>query len=735
MTTRTFPACALAITLAAAATLPGALAASAAPPAVGAIQLVSVSSVPGTSSTSNEYIANASSVSADGRFVAFGSNAQDVLRPVPRYEFTATDRIYLRDTVLNSTRQISPNGPDGVTAMPSDLPVMTDDGMLVAYRSEGVRVWSAITGLSTEISLNYEIPASPINDDVLSLDIAGSGAALVYETRATDVLPGDPYVVPRSRVYRFDATTGVTTIVESDPVLSASSPSISADGRYVAFLSADDHTTTPTHGIVQAYLRDTALSTTALISSDGTGAVSDQPVTEVTISGDAKSVAFTTTATNLAGGISGGDSHVYVRDLARGITMLESSSAAATFVRTKNPSLSADGRTLVYSGCVDGPRELCQIYRRDRVAGTTRLVSQNLLGESGNAYSFRPSVSATGQYVTWTTDSTNLTADSHRSDGPHLSWHTLLKNLGNVGTVVRAAGADRYETAVATSKAAFADGAATAYIATGETYPDALSGAVAAGKDGGPVLLVPSTGPLPAVVSDELTRLGTTRVVILGGSNSVSSLVEEQLRASVQTVSRIDGADRYAVSAAIAAHSFSHAETVYVASGELAADALVGAAGAGRDSPVLLTQKDALPAAVHDQIAALDPTAIVVLGGVNSVSSAVQRELAMIADTTRVSGVDRYATAAAISQEEFPDRALGGAVYIASGENFPDALAGSAAAIAAGAPVLLVARDSIPASVADELDRLRPTAAFVLGGAETVNDAVLGALESYVVAP
>ncbi|WP_440711718.1 cell wall-binding repeat-containing protein, partial [Herbiconiux sp. YIM B11900] len=64
--------------------------------------------------------------------------------------------------------------------------------------------------------------------------------------------------------------------------------------------------------------------------------------------------------------------------------------------------------------------------------------------------------------------------------------------------------------------------------------------------------------------------------------------------------------------------------------------------------------------------------------------------------------------------------------------NFPDALSGSAAAVRGGGPVLLVTRDSIPAAVATELDRMNPKKIVVLGGSATVSDSVLSALQAYI---
>ena len=88
---------------------------------------------------------------------------------------------------------------------------------------------------------------------------------------------------------------------------------------------------------------------------------------------------------------------------------------------------------------------------------------------------------------------------------------------------------------------------------------------------------------------------------------------------------------------------------------------------------------------------------------------------------TRLAGSDRYGTAAAVAQQ------FGSAtsVYVPSGENFPDALAAAAVAGAAGVPVLLTRGDRLPDPIRAQLTRLRPQAAYILGGPTVVTNTVL----------
>lgn len=97
-------------------------------------------------------------------------------------------------------------------------------------------------------------------------------------------------------------------------------------------------------------------------------------------------------------------------------------------------------------------------------------------------------------------------------------------------------------------------------------------------------------------------------------------------------------------------------------------------------------------------------------------------------DTPRVAGANRYATAAAVSQQWFPDGAA--TVFVATGTNFPDSLAAGPAARAANAPILLTRPGDVPAATADEIARLGPDRIVVVGGSVAVSGSVFAELDA-----
>lgn len=193
------------------------------------------------------------------------------------------------------------------------------------------------------------------------------------------------------------------------------------------------------------------------------------------------------------------------------------------------------------------------------------------------------------------------------------------------GTVTRLWGPDRYSTAAAVSKRFVASGVDVAYIASGEVFADALTGAALAGARRRPVLLTTSGSSLPAATVTELKRLKPRSIVVLGGTGSVSEAVAAQAKTlTAGTVTRLAGHDRYETAEMVASQFNAGATVAYVASGVVFPDALAGAALAARaGSPVLLVTPDRIPAATKSALTRLQADEILVLGGTGTVYDSV----------------------------------------------------------------------------------------------------------------
>ncbi|MCS5735291.1 cell wall-binding repeat-containing protein [Herbiconiux daphne] len=224
--------------------------------------------------------------------------------------------------------------------------------------------------------------------------------------------------------------------------------------------------------------------------------------------------------------------------------------------------------------------------------------------------------------------------DPHRIvvvGGPNSVAQSVLDDLKTLttGTVERVSGDDRFSTSRAIAAYAFGDtGASGAYLATGLKFPDALSAGGAAAKNDVPVIVVNGqSNDLDADTSHLLDGLGTTSVTVVGGPASVSAGILDDLNARPGArAERIDGADRWEVSGNVNADGFDVSDTAVIAVGTNFPDALSGGALAGSlGASLFVVPGDCIPNATYYRIEGLDITSIVLLGGLNSLSPAIDQ--------------------------------------------------------------------------------------------------------------
>ncbi|WP_291052038.1 cell wall-binding repeat-containing protein [Herbiconiux sp.] len=193
--------------------------------------------------------------------------------------------------------------------------------------------------------------------------------------------------------------------------------------------------------------------------------------------------------------------------------------------------------------------------------------------------------------------------------------------------VTRIGGADRFEVsrALVTNPDFGVPSSPWVYLASGSNFPDALAASPAAVTVNGPVVLV--NGAETALTTAEaqlFDDLAVKNVRIAGGPASVSAALQASLTEHY-TVTRASGADRFEAAAAINKEAFTASTTVYLASGLVFPDALSAAPVAGRDgNPIYLVQKDCVPAPVLAELQRLTPAKVVILGGTNTISKAVE---------------------------------------------------------------------------------------------------------------
>lgn len=280
--------------------------------------------------------------------------------------------------------------------------------------------------------------------------------------------------------------------------------------------------------------------------------------------------------------------------------------------------------------------------------------------------------------------------------------------------VDRVFGADRYETALEIALQGWGYGTDEIILATGSNFPDALAGAPLAYHKDAPILLT-TKGSLHPSVEEAIYELGVNKVTILGGLGVISDDVVKELKALDVSVTRISGKDRYETAVAIS-KKLPNNDVAVVVSGKNYPDALsIASIAAQNGYPILLSDKDSIPAATLTQAKTYGKN--FVIGGTGVISNTVTKKLN---DPTRIAGANRYETNANIIRAfDVPTNF----VFVATGTQFADALTGSVLAANWGEPLLL----TTPNELHPEIKELMMDNTFgvtILGGEKAIQPKV-----------
>jgi Tol biopolymer transport system component len=333
-------------------------------------------------------------ISADGRFVAFESFASDLVAN----DTNGTDDVFVQDLLMGTTTLVSVNrAGTGSGNNRSGTPLLSATGRFVAFVSEA--------------------------SDLVPND--GNGT---WDVFVRDVQIGTTTLVSVNQ----GGTDSGNRASGNDTV--RRDFKLSPDGRFVVFASlASDLVATDTNGVDDVFIRDLQAGTTVLVSVNGAGTNSGNRLSVLpSVSADGRFVAFQSNASDLVANDTNGTADVFVRDLQTGTTTLVSVNRTGTnsgnhlsFLMPSPlfSSISTDGRFVAFMSqssdlvmtdtnagfpTLDGQGD---VFVRDLQTGTTTLVSVNREGtDSGNVGSEWLSLSADGRFVAFQSSASDLVA-------------------------------------------------------------------------------------------------------------------------------------------------------------------------------------------------------------------------------------------------------------------------------------------------------------------------------------
>jgi Tol biopolymer transport system component len=380
----------------------------------------------------------ASAVSADGRYVAFQSAANN-LSTADNNRFV---NVFLRDTQTNTTTLISRgSGASGAAAEgQSYSPSISADGRYVAFESKAPNLSGADNNFIFDVFVRDTQTNATIFVSRQSATDGGAGADV--HALNPSISPDGRYVAFESNSYELstadndtyrdiflrDIQTSTTTLISRATGVAGTggddnsfNASVSADGHFVAFQSnANNLSTADDNFFPNVYVRDTQANTTILASrgSGLGGAKADGGSFKPSISATGRFVAFESDANNLSASDNNRVSNVFRRDITTGALTLASrtSGGAAANGASMSASLSPDGRFIAFESVANNlstaDNDLHRnVFLRDIQGANTHLVSRQSAADGGagaNGLSFAPSTSADGRFVAFESDAPNL---------------------------------------------------------------------------------------------------------------------------------------------------------------------------------------------------------------------------------------------------------------------------------------------------------------------------------------
>lgn len=274
------------------------------------------------------------SLSSDGRFIAYEHSM-----------FGPPYHIYFLDRQAGVTVQVDVDNAGSPANSMSNAPSISGDGRLVAFTSEASNLIAGDTNSLSDVYVRDLVAATTVRISVASGGAQASGASaapafsadgrfVAFGSYASDLVPGDTNA--QYDVFLHELATGTTTRVSLGPGgaqgnSGSFAPSISADGRMIAFTSAAlNLVAADTNGVEDAFVHDRVAGITRRTSVSTTGGQADAPSHPTAISGDGRTSAFDSVATNLVVGDSNATSDVFVRDGIPGAPIVYCTSGTTT---------------------------------------------------------------------------------------------------------------------------------------------------------------------------------------------------------------------------------------------------------------------------------------------------------------------------------------------------------------------------------------------------------------------
>jgi Tol biopolymer transport system component len=362
-------------------------------------------------------------LTSNGRLVTFESRASTLVLG----DANGQADVFVRDRDSNTTSRVSfSSGGTTEGNGASGRARISADGSVVAFQSAASNLVAGDTNGQIDVFVHDRLSATTSRVSVTSSGGQGAGVAfepslsadgrlVAFTSNAPNMVAGDTN--GHQDVFVHDRQAGTTVRVSIDSVGAQAggfsrSPAISADGRAVAFRSqATNLAPGDTNGVEDVFVHDRQMGTTNRVSVGAGGAQADRASGPPAVSADGRFLAYESSATNLVPGDANGLDDVFVLDRQSGETTKVSVQGGTTEAHT-TPAISADGRFVVFESAgalvPDDTNSRRDIFLHDRQTGATTRESVDAAGVQGDGSSTSPALSADGKVIGFASLATNL---------------------------------------------------------------------------------------------------------------------------------------------------------------------------------------------------------------------------------------------------------------------------------------------------------------------------------------
>lgn len=372
------------------------------------------------------------SLSDNGRFVAFLSDASNLVSG----DSNGTSDVFVHDRDTGETTRVSVDSNGNEQNGQILHLTISGNGRFVAFSSNAsnlvsgdnnglydIFVHDRETGTTERVSVSSDGEA---NGDSIYPRLSSNGRLVAFASSASNLVPNDTNGV--TDVFVYDREAGTTERVSVDNSGHegngvSSFAGLSGNGRFVTFWSlATNLAGSDTNDIHDVFVHDRETGTTERVSVDSDGNEGNGRSINPVISNNGRFVAFHSLATNLVNNDTNGNQDVFVHDRQTGMTerVSVSSSGLEGNGGSDSAGLSNNGRFVTFqstaSNLVIGDNNNSgDVFVRDRETGITKRVSLNSSGDEGNEFSAIPNISRDGRFVAFHANASNLVSGDNNN--------------------------------------------------------------------------------------------------------------------------------------------------------------------------------------------------------------------------------------------------------------------------------------------------------------------------------